>query len=30
VLLGLGVSPELVDEVIAAVDGLRATVLSRA
>jgi hemoglobin len=29
VLLGLGVSPELVDEVIAAVDGLRAPVLGR-
>jgi hemoglobin len=29
VLLGLGVAPELVDEVIAAVDGLRATVLGR-
>jgi hemoglobin len=30
VLLDLGVAAELVDEVIAAVDGLRATVLSRA
>jgi hemoglobin len=30
VLLGLGVAPELVDEVIAAVDGLRPTVLGRA
>jgi hemoglobin len=29
VLLGLGVAPELVDEVIAALDGLRATVLGR-
>ena len=29
VLLALGVAPELVDEVIAAVDGLRATVLGR-
>jgi hemoglobin len=29
VLLGLGVAPELVDEVVAAVDGLRATVLGR-
>jgi hemoglobin len=30
VLHGVGVAPELVDEVIAAVDGLRATVLGRA
>jgi hemoglobin len=29
VLLSLGVAPELVDEVIAAVDGLRSTVLGR-
>ena len=29
VLLGLGVAPQLVDEVIAAVDGLRPTVLGR-
>ena len=29
VLLDLGVAPELVDEVIAAVDGLRPTVLGR-
>ena len=29
VLLGLGVAPELVDEVITAVDGLRPTVLGR-
>jgi hemoglobin len=29
VLLGLGVAPELVDEVVAAVDGLRPTVLAR-
>jgi hemoglobin len=30
VLLGLGVAPELVDEVVAAVDGLRPTVLGQA
>ena len=29
VLFGLGVAPELIDEVIAAVDGLRPTVLGR-